>query len=133
MRRRKQLTAAGLAVLVAVAAFVLWPRPDRVTRENFDRVKGGMTRAEVKAILGPPGDYATGPTIENPFGPGEHSGDLTLPSDLMWKTDSMIVRLCFDDAGQVAGLAWNTLHRDEQSPLENLRWRARRLWQRWFH
>jgi hypothetical protein len=85
MRRRKLLVVlAGLVALVAVAAgaFALWPREDRVTRENFDhlqvgmsraevdaiaaenykRIKLGMRRARVEAMLGPPGDYRMGPT-----------------------------------------------------------------------
>ena len=61
MRRRKLIALAGLAVLVAAGAFVLWPRPDRITRANYDRIRMGMSRAEVEAILGPPGDYTTGP------------------------------------------------------------------------
>jgi hypothetical protein len=67
MRRRKLIAAVGLAVLVAVGVFVLWLRPGRVTRENFERLKEGMPPAEAKAILGPPGDYTTGPCIEHPF------------------------------------------------------------------
>jgi hypothetical protein len=48
--------------LVAVGAFVLWPRPDRITQENFDRIlQENMNRAEVDSLLGPPGDYRTGP------------------------------------------------------------------------
>jgi hypothetical protein len=58
MRRRKPLPVpAGRAVLLAAGAFVLWPRPERITRENFKRIREGMTQAEVEAILGPPGDY----------------------------------------------------------------------------
>jgi hypothetical protein len=57
MRRRKLLVVlAGLAVVVAVGAVVLWPRgePDRITQANFDRIHEGMTRAEVETLLGPP-------------------------------------------------------------------------------
>jgi hypothetical protein len=64
MRRRKPLVAlAGLAVVVAAGVVVLWPRtaPERITRENYDRIRNGMSRAEVEAILGPPRDYSTGP------------------------------------------------------------------------
>jgi hypothetical protein len=61
MRRRTLLAAlAGLAVVVAAGAWLLWPRQDRITPENLDRIELGMTRAEVEAILGgPPGDYRT--------------------------------------------------------------------------
>jgi hypothetical protein len=57
MRRRRLLVVlAGLAVVVAAGVVVLWPRPDRVTRVNCDRIREGMSRAEVVGILGPPGD-----------------------------------------------------------------------------
>jgi hypothetical protein len=54
MRRRKLLVAlAGLAVVVAAGAVVLLrSRPNRITRENCDRTKEGMSRA-VLAGLGP--------------------------------------------------------------------------------
>src|SRR6516162_2477131 len=63
MRRRTLLVVlVGLAVVVAVGAVVLWPQPpSRITRENYDRIREGMSRAEAQAILGPPGDYTTGP------------------------------------------------------------------------
>jgi hypothetical protein len=64
MRRRKLLAAlAGLAVVVAVGAVGLWPQSDRVTREIFDRLRVGMPRAEVEAILGPPAVYSTRETV----------------------------------------------------------------------
>jgi hypothetical protein len=48
MRRRTLLVAlAGLAVVVAVGAIVLWPRQSlRITCENCDRIREGMSRAE---------------------------------------------------------------------------------------
>ena len=61
---RKQKLLGGLAVaavLVVAGTFVAWPRQSRVTEENFNRIKEGMSRAEVYVILGPPGDYSTGP------------------------------------------------------------------------
>jgi hypothetical protein len=62
MRRRTLLVAlAGLAVVGAVGAVVLWLPEDRITESNVDRVRRGMSQAEVKVILGPPGDYTSGP------------------------------------------------------------------------
>jgi outer membrane protein assembly factor BamE (lipoprotein component of BamABCDE complex) len=55
-RLRRFLARAGLAAMLAVGMLVLWPRPprtDRITEEDFRRVKEGMSRAEVRAILGP--------------------------------------------------------------------------------
>jgi hypothetical protein len=80
---------AGLAVVGAAGVGVLWPRlipiarkrPDRIPAvdraaapaerlpnpsqalpklvDNFRRLKRGMSRADVEAILGPPGDFST--------------------------------------------------------------------------
>jgi hypothetical protein len=51
-----------MAVLVAVGTLGLWPRQDRIPHENFDRIRDGISLAEVEAILGPLGDYRTRPT-----------------------------------------------------------------------
>src|SRR5262245_14338544 len=69
MRRRTLLVAlAGLAVTVPVAAWLLWPGQDEITPENYERIKAGMSRAEVEAILGgPPGDYRTVQTVTECF------------------------------------------------------------------
>jgi hypothetical protein len=56
MRRWKLFVAlVGLAMLVA-GAVVLWPPPKLITRESFGSIRTGMTRAEVEAIVGSPGD-----------------------------------------------------------------------------
>jgi hypothetical protein len=47
--RRRQLLLVGLAALVAAGAFVLRPRQERITRENFARLKEGMTYTEMEA------------------------------------------------------------------------------------
>lgn len=73
MRRRTllRLTAAGLAGL-AVAAWLRWTAPSPpaagVTRENFERLRVGMTEAEVAAEFGcPAGDYSRhGYTVGGP-------------------------------------------------------------------
>jgi hypothetical protein len=62
MRRRKLrwVVAAGVALgLACFVALALWPRPDRITQENCDRITRGMSREEVCALLGPPGDSRT--------------------------------------------------------------------------
>ena len=65
MPRRKQLVALmGLAVVLAAGVVVLWPAPkSRISIEQFDQIREGMTLTEVEALLGPPGDYRTGPTV----------------------------------------------------------------------
>lgn len=52
--KRKRWYCLFVAMLV-VAAIYVWPRhgPSTITQENADRIKEGMTRAEVEAVLGP--------------------------------------------------------------------------------
>jgi hypothetical protein len=95
MRRRKLLVAlAGLAVVVAIwgiASSCATPDPTGAAlRKNFHRIAmGGVgSQAELVSILGPPGDYTTGPTTtgmdrERAEVPYEYL--LGLPADY-WKT-----------------------------------------------
>jgi hypothetical protein len=57
------LVLVGLAELLAIGAFVVLTDPDQSTimLGHYCRIKMGMSRDEVETILGPPGDYTTGP------------------------------------------------------------------------
>jgi hypothetical protein len=81
MRKRSLFIAlAGLALLTAAFALVPQSRPNRITRENFDRIRLRMTLSEVEAIIGPPGDYMTGDTTTGPTDlvvEGMNFGDLS--------------------------------------------------------
>jgi hypothetical protein len=159
MRRRTLLVVlAGLAVVGAAGAVVLWQTPSqRITRENCDRIGPGMTQAEVEAILGPPDDYRTG-CGESDFGndsasrwvgdpPGFHfswrlgwfaypnflpvEGVPTTGMQANWFCDSCRICVVVDDAGRVRdSYVYN--RRLTQGPLDNLLWRAKRQWRRWF-
>jgi hypothetical protein len=137
---RRVAAVAGLALTVAVV-LALWPRaqPDRATRENLDRVRKGMSRAEVYAILGPPGDYTTGPmghsdghaiSVWNVNATRLHPSEIDDPAD--WLTDSGWVCVNFDDRGMVAETGFDPCTKVPQGPLDNLLWRMRRQWWRWF-
>ena len=135
MQRKKLLGAlAGGLALAGIAAFVLGPwsaRPTRLTRENLDRIQVGMNRSEVEAILGPPGDYTTGPQTD-PLVFAVQQGHVQYPiADglLMcaWADDNEAIWVSFDDSKTAreivtcpAGTKLN------QTPLENLVWRIRR-------
>jgi hypothetical protein len=146
MRRRTLLVAvAGLAVVVVAGVVVLWPQPpSRITQENCDRIKEGMSRAEVETILGPPGDYRTrlgetlcldgwgadladpGPTVSTwqPFFEGM--------SGAVWKGDSIeILIVCGDYSGRVVRKEVYE-RRVTGNAIDNLVWRAKRQWHRWF-
>ena len=62
-----------LALLVGVGALtvalVCLPYGSRVTRENCERIKRGMTEAEVRAILGKPYENS----LFDPEGPDDQS------------------------------------------------------------
>jgi hypothetical protein len=141
MRRRKWLAAlaVGMVALVTTGAFVLRPQPSRVTRENAGRIQKGMTRTEIEAILGPPGDYSTGPTnsvrqhlmytnvmandrrVERTFGND--------PSE--WRGDALSVFVEFEGSkAYYVEASSNELV--EQNRVDNLIWRAKRQWREWF-
>jgi hypothetical protein len=139
MRRRKLLAAVGLAVLVAAGVIVAWPRANRVTQENYDSIRMGMSRAEVEAILGTPGDHRTGasytephisigmPSAEDWFNVFAADSDPAWP---VWKGDTMEIQVHFSDSGHATQKSRQTAHLWEQTSLDNLLWRAKRLWRR---
>ncbi len=137
MRKRKLLlgSLAGALVLTGVAAFVLWPRPRRITEENFARIKQGMTLAEVEAILGPPGDYTTGP-VSGSSGLVVDYSELAPPTVIdikAWADDYGSIALCFDGDGRATGgMEFGPHTRAPRGPFDNLRWRIKRQWHCWF-
>jgi hypothetical protein len=130
-RHKRKLLALGVLALLGAAAFVLWPRPNRVTRENYDRIRKGMSRAEVEAILGPPGDYST--VDSEGLGVSDvgfdHSGsqDVTVA----WVSDGADVWVFLNPMGKVVGKQYIPLRAVDRGPLGNLLWRAKRLWRKW--
>jgi hypothetical protein len=138
MRRWKLfVTVLGLATVFPVAAIVVWPWPERIAERNFTRIAEGMRRAEVEAILGPPGDYTTGPTV----GPMRGGLDLLTRDEsyypmydatLEWKGNTAIIRVGFDSAGVATYKEYATNSRVDQGLFDNLLWRAKRQWHRWF-
>ncbi len=137
MGRRVEALAVG-SLVVGIAAFLLGPPPSRVTRENFDRIREGMSRAEVEGILGPRGVYANGPVFLPALKQCVLAGE---PTDATWAwyTDDATVRIDFDESGGVVETRFGPTSRIKQGPLDNLLWRAENLlWRaerqlrRWF-
>lgn len=146
--RRLRWVLAGLAVVVA-GAYVLVLRADRVTAGNCCLIKYGMNAAEVEAILGPPGDYRTGPTQELlPLQQPLTDDDCRTQAELeaywfkrpqpdsgadvqTWKGDEGEIRVLID-AKVVKGSCCREMVRIPQSRLDNLLWRAKRLWRHLF-
>ena len=139
MRRRKLLVVlAGLAVVGAAGAFVLWPWPSsRITLENCNRIREGMSRAEVEAILGPPGDHSSGPVdFAGRTALAMGSGGRARPALVF----TPIRRDAFEDnnpdmSSHQAEVRFKCdwmVQRIDQSLSENILWRAKRQWHRWF-
>ncbi len=138
---------ASIVMLASTGAYVLWPQPDRITKANYERIEEGMTRAEVEALLGPPGNYQTGPmNLQDPqvFG----LFPMGIPPDFCdaWETspdpDERLIRGWWqgnEGCIMVVCTPKVVLHklfingtRKEQGLLDNFLWRAKRRWQKLF-
>jgi hypothetical protein len=145
-----------LAVVIAAGAAALWARPAQVTRASCDRIRVGMSRAEVESLLGgPPGDYRTGPTKMGPE--SEESLPMAVPSEPLpsepssptppptinwalikphasctWQGDTGFIDVTFSPEGVVRIKSFWPAIKLEQGPLDNVLWRAKRQWHRWF-
>ncbi len=129
------LTLPG-AILVCV---MLYGSPDRVTRENGVRVGPDMTVAAVRSVLGPPGDYTTGPVrpdgapkfaTKTPDGPVMLIKEGWRVED--WNSDSAIIWVMYDEYGIVKCRMMTPAMKEQQSIFDNLAWRAKRQWRKWF-
>jgi hypothetical protein len=143
---------AIFAVLLSAEVVALRPRVDRITLDNSDRIHVGMMRAEVEAMLGPPGDYTTGPTdpnryftvwTGNDYATGELNPDRvrftwtgSLPEAgsvaTVWESDTATIDIVFDGQGKVTWMQSAESRLQQLGPLNNLLWRLKRQWHRWF-
>ena len=103
MSRRRLLI--GFATLLVVVVVAMLPsiyrkiNPPAVSRERFERLKKGMSREEVEAIIGvPPGTYETERRIS--------LGLFPIPPGEIWNGDEGIIDVCFDDTGHAVYLSF---------------------------
>jgi hypothetical protein len=130
----RKMLFAGLAVALVLVGLVLplvvpWHCP--VNRVNSERIKEGMTQAEVETILGgPPGDYRTLPRKALFF------MDVTSwPPGLsveMWVGDTGDVLVGFTAEGLVARVEFNEDNIGNLTSVAVARWRLEQLKERWF-
>jgi len=96
--------------LVAVASLYFVPvRPSRITKENVVRIKNGMIKEEVIALLGKPDTVRFKGTLN----PGEEAWNEG--RDPFTSSGALIV-VEFDPNDQVVGLDWSPSNRDLWSP-----------------
>jgi hypothetical protein len=145
--RKSMLLGAAMPVVALIVAVALLARPQAppFSIENFDRIRKGMSLPEVEAILGPPGDYRTGPTVPvdssarrvNRYPPGMTAFDWSQGgySSIEWESDTAFVHVTLVPPLLFDGKVASALHMDmkpEQGPLERLLSRAKRQWRKWF-
>jgi hypothetical protein len=127
-KTRRAVTGLALVAMLTCGAFVFWPRPDLITLANADRIRVGMSRSEVSAILGPPADYRTRPTLQELL--------VHLEADensVWWHTDQVEICLAFNPQGRVTQRQASKHGPDpELSSLDLLCWRVKHRWQQWF-
>jgi hypothetical protein len=122
MTKKKKLLWTGItASLVVAVYFVMRPAVPKhnINLASVEKIKPGMTLAEVEEILGvPPGDYTTGPTTslcDGWLGPGDRE----------WAGDDGVISVWLDPQGRI--LAANL---EPVSPRTRLTWFERL--QMWF-
>jgi hypothetical protein len=102
-----------------------------------------MSRAEVEAILGPPGDYTTGPVFLPALQQWAFVEELRDATSPQWLSDTTWISIALDESRGVVRTRFVGISRIEYGPLEhlgwraehrieNLGWRVNRLWRRWF-
>jgi hypothetical protein len=85
------------AIITAVVLYCAGPRRPMASQADCDRIEIGMTRAEVEHVLGGlPGDYRTRDSITPDVGLYYVFWD-------EWKGDDGMIRVEFDEHGQVCG------------------------------
>jgi hypothetical protein len=112
MNKRRLLIVAGALTLLGMAGFTLFlwltTPPPGVTRENFRRLRVGMSLPAVEALLGGPKTFSDYPRVsvrENPPGAFRPEVILTyLGTKEYWVAgDGLTIEVDFDKGGRVDG------------------------------
>ena len=121
MTRRRLMWVGVVACVVLTLAAAGWRavRPHPVNRANSERIREGMTCAEVEAILrGPPGDYTTSDCVPFPR-------FFDVQKVNVWISNEGRVWVRFDKDGRVA---WSNFRPAEVEPTPLQRLSARLGW-----
>jgi hypothetical protein len=99
----------------------------RITKANLAQIKAGMSRAEVEAILGRPGDYRSGPTLclYSARSPTDLPPPTSLP--LRWRGDDVEIWVWVDPQGVVLDRSWCPMLCCESGTMDWLTWRWHRF------
>jgi hypothetical protein len=125
MNHRSLPLVLAVSLLVGAGAIIAFrPLPPPIDRASFDRIKVGMPKREVEAILGgPPGNYTTKTVISSP-----RRGVLSEPGNKQsWLGNEGMVLVRFDDRGAVTWKRFVDVAVFEETFLERLTWMLERL------
>jgi hypothetical protein len=134
MTKRRQLLVALVAVagLTLLAGWWYFVRPPGINRRGFDRIRTGMSRPEVEALLGgPPGDYtvrsrAPGESCAHPLECVSPETDVSNYRSEAWTDGERTVCVYFHAGGTVA----DKEYMDFSLPPPTL-WERVRRWLGW--
>jgi hypothetical protein len=133
----KRRLVGWLLLLGAAAALAMWlARPSTITRQQFGRLRVGITRAEVHAILGPPGEYRSAESAydNSPAQPCDRFGKLSADwggGTENWWTDTAVVFMAFDRDGKAYWGHFAPTKRSRDDLRYNLTWRVMHRWGKW--
>jgi hypothetical protein len=128
MKRRRFLFVALLIVMVVLSLGVcLLPPRTAITRDNAERIRLGMTLADVEEILGgPERDETTGPTERDPNFDGpefnqEYLAGKPDPSMYAWQADRVAILVLIGPDNRVVDFAIRLSRRTQETMLDMLR------------
>jgi hypothetical protein len=107
--RKHRKVLLWLVVLCGVTAFVLLilggdspkQRP-KINRESYSLIREGMTELQVAELLGgPPGNYATRPTLIPLHGVGAWTSGVGVVRCEVWQSDDGLVAVSFNEEATV--------------------------------
>jgi hypothetical protein len=112
IRHRWLLLAVVAGALLAAHAFWSMRLKPGITWRAFQRVREGMTRQQVEAILGEPAEF----DIDNPDGPEAPEAECQF-----WIGEHLLISVTFDEDERVVRKSFCTIRdTDPSGPFERL-------------
>lgn len=126
-------------LLAGLAGSILLPYPDvRITKANYERIRGAMTQRQVEAILGgPAGDYQTGPTCSCLRGIVSFTPEDASLTELKWQGDEAEISVWVDPKGRTRCFSYECMIPQRVGTAGKLLWWyehwQQSLWQRFVY
>jgi hypothetical protein len=123
MKRRYLLLL--IPVVLAAVLYCCWPSYPPISSKNAARIRTGMTRVEVEAILGPPREeMSQGQGVHIHFAHVEFAHNPTV-TELTWTSDEAYVWLGLDKQGVVLWKYAVPVRGDSETRWQAFLWRVK--------